>query len=250
MTKEEEKEYKKNWYQKNKGKVKEKSKKYREENSESIKEYQRDYREKNDNYFKEYNKSYYSDNKDVLSERNRKWREDNKEKMDEYNKDYSIKNKDKLNDNKRKYTINNPEKVKESKNKWLNNNKEKRKDWIKYYKEKKRKEDPVFKIKENISCLLRTSFKSIDSKKNIRTEEVIGCSILEFKLYIENQFEDWMSWSNHGSYTGGYEETWQYDHIIPISEAKTYEEVIKLNHYTNFRPLCSKKNLEKSNNRD
>jgi 5-methylcytosine-specific restriction endonuclease McrA len=61
---------------------------------------------------------------------------------------------------------------------------------------------------------------------------------------------NWMSWSNHGSYTGGYEETWQYDHIIPISEAKTYEEVIKLNHYTNFRPLCSKKNLEKSNNRD
>lgn len=42
-------------------------------------------------------------------------------------------------------------------------------------------------------------------------------------------------------------ETWQIDHIYPISAASSPEEVIKLNHYTNLRPLCSRKNLEKSN---
>lgn len=29
------------------------------------------------------------------------------------------------------------------------------------------------------------------------------------------------------------------DHIIPVSTAKKYEDVIKLNHYTNLQPLCS-----------
>jgi hypothetical protein len=54
-----------------------------------------------------------------------------------------------------------------------------------------------------------------------------------------------MNWENNGIYTGNYVESWQYDHIIPISSAKTEEEIIKLNHYTNFRPLCSKLNMEK-----
>jgi len=34
-------------------------------------------------------------------------------------------------------------------------------------------------------------------------------------------------------------ETWDLDHKIPISSAKTEEDVLKLNHYTNFQPLCS-----------
>lgn len=39
------------------------------------------------------------------------------------------------------------------------------------------------------------------------------------------------------------------DHKIPISSAKTEEEIIKLNHYTNFQLLKSDENLRKSNNR-
>ena len=57
-----------------------------------------------------------------------------------------------------------------------------------------------------------------------------------------------MNWNNNGIYTGNYNETWQLDHIIPISMAENYNDVIKLNHYSNFQPLCSRKNLEKSNN--
>jgi 5-methylcytosine-specific restriction endonuclease McrA len=56
-----------------------------------------------------------------------------------------------------------------------------------------------------------------------------------------------MNENNQGRYTGNYNETWQLDHIIPISTAETEEEIIKLNHYSNFMPLCSRKNLEKSN---
>ena len=32
---------------------------------------------------------------------------------------------------------------------------------------------------------------------------------------------------------------WDLDHIIPVSSAKSEDEIIKLNHYTNFQPLDS-----------
>ena len=48
-----------------------------------------------------------------------------------------------------------------------------------------------------------------------------------------------MSWNNAGE--------WHYDHIYPISLAKTQEEIIKLNHYTNFQPLWAKENISKGN---
>ena len=35
------------------------------------------------------------------------------------------------------------------------------------------------------------------------------------------------------------------DHIIPISSAKTKEDVIKLNHYSNLQYLFAEDNLEK-----
>lgn len=34
------------------------------------------------------------------------------------------------------------------------------------------------------------------------------------------------------------------DHIIPLSSAKTEEDIIKLSHYSNLQPLCSKVNRD------
>jgi hypothetical protein len=48
-----------------------------------------------------------------------------------------------------------------------------------------------------------------------------------------------MTWDNRGLYNGQKNYGWDVDHIIPKSTAKTKEEVIKLNHYTNLRPRCS-----------
>ena len=48
-----------------------------------------------------------------------------------------------------------------------------------------------------------------------------------------------MNWSNHGKYNGEFNFGWDIDHIIPISSAKSEEEIIQLNHYTNLQPLCS-----------
>lgn len=196
---------------------------------------------------KEYNRQYYLKNKEKIKRQNKEWRDNNKDYMKQYNKDYSIENVDKLNFHKEKYKINNPDKIKESKDKWLGKNKQKRKDWYNKYRRERRTNDDIYRLIDSIRCIINTSFRNGKFKKQSRTHDILGCSFDEFKIYIESKFEYWMNWSNHGKYTGEYNETWQYDHIIPISSASTYEELIKLNHYTNFQPLCSKKNLEKSN---
>jgi len=106
--------------------------------------------------------------------------------------------------------------------------------------------DPLFKLSMDIRRLILNSLKSGGWEKKSRTHEILGCSYEEFLSYIESQFKPWMNWDNHGKYTGCYNETWQYDHIIPIASCMTEEEVLTRNHYTNFQPLCSKENNIKS----
>jgi len=91
----------------------------------------------------------------------------------------------------------------------------------------------------SISNLIRMSIKKGGFSKKTKTYNIIGCSYEDFKQYIESQFKDGMFWGNHGK--------WHYDHIIPISSAITEEDVIKLNHYTNFQPLWALDNIKKSN---
>jgi len=117
----------------------------------------------------------------------------------------------------------------------------------KKYHKRKMETDPLYKCATDIRGIIKNSIARRGYKKNSKTHEILGCSFDDFRLYIEKQFEPWMSFFNHGNYTGNYSETWQYDHIIPISSGMSEEEIIKLNHYTNFRPLCSKLNNEKSN---
>jgi hypothetical protein len=76
------------------------------------------------------------------------------------------------------------------------------------------------------------------NKKN-KTYDIIGCSPIELKTHLESLFLDGMSWENHG--VGG----WHIDHIMPLSTAKTEEDVYKLSHYTNLQPLWAKDNLQK-----
>jgi len=40
-------------------------------------------------------------------------------------------------------------------------------------------------------------------------------------------------------YNGSPNFGWDIDHITPVSSAKTEEDIIKLNHFTNLKPLCS-----------
>jgi hypothetical protein len=166
------------------------------------------------------NKKYNLENKVNNNKYHKEYRLENKEKIKESRKEYYIKNKEKLNKKNKNYRINNREK--------LNN-----------IQVEKRKNNILFKLKYNTRNLILNSIKKQGYSKKSRTYEILGCSFEEFKTYIEIQFTKGMSWENHGE--------WHYDHIIPISFAKNQEEIIKLNHYTNFQPLWAKDNLSKGN---
>lgn len=101
------------------------------------------------------------------------------------------------------------------------------------------KEDSLYKLKHNIRGLIRMSFKNLGYNKKSKTFSILGCTSQEFYVHIESQFLEGMTWDNR--------RLWHIDHIVPISSAKTEEDVIKLNHYTNLRPLWAIDNIRKSN---
>jgi len=110
-------------------------------------------------------------------------------------------------------------------------------------KEKERRlNDPLHKLKVNLRNLIGNSLRTKNYKKVSKTQEILGCSFEEFKIYLESRFETWMTWDNRGLYNGTENYGWDVDHVIPTSSATTEEELIGLNHYTNLRPLCSYNN--------
>jgi hypothetical protein len=113
-------------------------------------------------------------------------------------------------------------------------------------KRERRKKDPLFKLEDNIRSLIAGSFKKKSIRKNTKTQNILGCTIDDFKKHIESKWESWMTWENHGKYNINYK-TWQLDHIKPVSLALSKEELIKINNYTNFQPLEAMANLKKSN---
>jgi len=170
----------------------------------------------------------------------KEWREKNKEKIKEYHKDYSKKyyqnNKEKLKKvNDKKCIENNKERLKEREKLYRQKNKHKKSKYIR----EKRKNDSLFRLRSVMGAMISKSLKRNGFTKKMKSHEFLGCQFNEFKSYIESQFESWMSWDNYGLYNGELNYGWDIDHIIPLSSAKTEEEILRLNHYTNLRPLCS-----------
>ena len=105
---------------------------------------------------------------------------------------------------------------------------------------KKRKlTEPLFKLTCNIRSLIYMSIKKQGYTKNSKTSKYLGCTFEEFKIHLEKQFIKGMNWENQGE--------WHLDHIYPVSLAKDEEELIRLNHYTNFQPLWAIDNIKKGN---
>ena len=108
----------------------------------------------------------------------------------------------------------------------------------KYYKKKMK--DPFFKLQLNFRQRTTLAIKSKGFTKKSKAQKILGCSWVELKEHLENQFTSGMTWDNYGD--------WHVDHIIPISMSETEEQLYKLSHYTNLQPLWSEENLAKSDN--
>ena len=195
----------------------------------------------------EINKLWKKKNPEKVKEYQKKWElnrsEEVKEKIRNRKKKWNEDNIDRVRELKAKYRRENKDKILEIKRKWRENNKNKDNETTRNYLNKRRKIDPLFKLKENIGCLIRISIKNNGYTKTSKTNTILGTDYQSFKEHLEGLWEPWMSWDNYGKYkVGTFNHGWDIDHIIPTSTAKTEEEVLKLNHYTNLKPLCSKVN--------
>ena len=172
---------------------------------------------------KKSNREYYQKNKENIISKHKKWLEKNPNYQKEYGKKYNLENRAKLSLKQRNYRKKNNEEL---------NKKNRIKRKIIY------EQNILYKLKHLYRARIN---KIIKHKRNKSSIEILGCSIEEFKKYIESKFTENMSWENYGYYG------WHIDHIIPISSAKTEEEIYKLSHYTNLQPLWGLDNIKKSN---
>ena len=108
------------------------------------------------------------------------------------------------------------------------------------YQEQRKQVDPIFALKLATRSLLSQAFKRACEgtfSKQEHTHELLGCSFEFFLSHIASQFTEGMTLENYGQ--------WHLDHIIPLATATTREDIVRLNHYTNFQPLWAKDNLSK-----
>lgn len=139
------------------------------------------------------------------------------------NKLYRINNKDKIKNIKKTYyaTDIGKECLRKSSKKYSHKNrekiKEKNRESHRLYCSNRYKTDELYRLTVSIRNLISKAFRN-KYKKPKKSIDMLGCTISEFRLYIESQFLDGMSWNNYGE--------WHLDHITPISWAKTIEELI------------------------
>lgn len=82
--------------------------------------------------------------------------------------------------------------------------------------------------------------RALHNNKDNNSVDYLGCSISEYKIYLESMFIEGMTWENHGE--------WHIDHLIPLLyENPTLEEVKKRLHYTNTHPMWGSENIAKGN---
>ena len=185
-----------------------------------------------------YDKQYRKNNKKKLAKQKKDWVTNNPDKVI----DCRLRNKSGKKISDKKYANKNVIKLNKKKTDWAKANPAKKTKANSDYVKKKILTDPLYKLKHYTIISISNSFKCNGFSKKSRTHQILGCSFEELKQYLESKFLPWMNWSNKGNWNGIPKEpnvAWDIDHIIPISTAKTEEDIIRLNHYTNLQPLCS-----------
>ncbi len=211
------------------------------------------------------NQAYYKQNKNEILESQKKYYEENKNEILEYrNKHYERKEYDK------EYYQKHKDEKKEYKKEYCKKNKIKINKKSKEYTKNRRKNDPIYKLHDDISRAINKNLKENNLTKNNKSiNELLPYTMKELKEYLENHpdVEDWMrdengklDWSKRGRYNletwdpkDSSTWVWQIDHEIPKSKFKIKkegdEEFQKCWTLTNLRPYSALKNILDGNRR-
>jgi hypothetical protein len=105
------------------------------------------------------------------------------------------------------------------------------------------KEDPQYRIKKHLRVRMwEVIIKKAKSTRDGKIEDIIGCSIENYRNHIEKQFKPDMTWENHGI-------LWEIDHIKPLDSFDLTKPINQKQafSYLNTQPLYKSENRSKKN---
>ena len=122
---------------------------------------------------------------------------------------------------------------------WIKNNREKHNSYKNNYNKKRRAEDECFRLTGNLRSRLYHALIKQVTRKNTKTEELLGISFEEFKKYIEFLMSPEMNWKNI-----------DLDHVRPLSsfDLTDPEQLKEAAHFSNIQPLFKHDNRKKGAN--
>jgi hypothetical protein len=186
-------------------------KRYAKDNVEAERLRAKKWQEENPEKFKASHRASREKHREKRLQMTRDWREQNKEHLQAYNKANRARDCEKL------------------------------KKWAKA----KYASDPKYALITKVRSLTRYAFDRLGFKKTSKTAEILGCDWETFKQHIESQFYGDMTWDSFQQKNHIGTSMVEIDHIIPISSAKTEEDVMRLSLHTNLRPMWWLENREK-----
>ena len=169
----------------------------------------------------------------------KKWRKENPEYMKNWNKQNP--------EYMKNWQKENPEYHK----KWEEENKKHYREYNNKWKKEKYRTDPCFKLRKVTSIMVWGALKEGKGGESM-LPYVDWNSYEELKEHLESQFEDWMTWENHGKWHPT-EKRWHIDHIKP--QSVLLEDVTSMDDpkfrecwaLENLRPLEARENMSKGN---
>ena len=209
-------------YMRNREKNLPKFKAYREANKEKVAAGKKRCYEAKKEYYSESRKNKYRENREQILAGQAEYRRNNKEKIRASNLAYKAANREILSKKQVEYQ---------------RRVADKRREYIKKYVKERRQTDKLYALRTNIRSRFKFELAKRGESKWIKVNGYLGCSWLELQEYLKSQFTDGMSWDNYGD--------WHVDHIIPLAIAENRDELIKLCHHTNLRPLWASDNISK-----
>lgn len=109
------------------------------------------------------------------------------------------------------------------------------------YNNHRAKTDSIFLLKKRCRARIWDALRKKGWTKKRKFAEYLGCSEQEFKDHIESLFTEGMTWEKlHAGEI-------HIDHHFPLSLAETEEDVYRLCHYKNLKPMWAADNISKSN---
>ncbi|HLE87582.1 MAG TPA: hypothetical protein VI727_07935 [Candidatus Brocadiaceae bacterium] len=182
---------------------------------------------------------WYMNNKAISHQLSKEWVKANPEKRKEIQRKHYSANKENKKIYQRLWAKNNPDKVKIIKEK-------ERKKHIEIYREyhkklhcRRYKTDNKYRLNHLIRGAIHASLKG--KKEGRHWEDIVGYTLSQLMVHLENNFKDGMNWDNQGK--------WHIDHKKPISSFKYHsyddDEFRKCWTLTNLQPLWAHDNLTK-----